>query len=479
MSRTAPLSLRARLLALLLAAVTAAWVAVAAKSYFDARHEFGEMLDAHLAQSAALLMAQTGHELLQEAADGGRRRRHDEKREAHREHKDDDDHDDEHSPKVDIVAPAHRYERRVAFQIWEGDGVLRLRSASAPLERLAAADEGFSDVTLAGKPWRVFSRRDGDHALVVQVGELRELRDALAGRIAAHLLAPLLIALPLLALLIWFGVGRGLAPLARVNEQLGERAPDYLEPVAAAGAPRELRPLIDTLNRLLERMRNALEGERRFTADAAHELRTPLAALRTQAQVALAAADAGSRQHALDQVLAGCDRATRLVEQLLTLSRLDPQAAARRHAPLALRALAAAAVAEAAPRALAKDVDLGLAEGSEQQVRGDADLLALLLRNLVDNAVRYTPRGGEVSVSVSLQDGAVALAVTDSGPGIAAEERDKVLRRFYRVLGSGESGSGLGLSIVQRVCELHGTRLELSDGPGGRGLRAALRLAPA
>ncbi len=471
-------SLRARLLALLLAAVAAAWVVVVAFSYRDARHELGEMLDAHLAQSAALLMAQTGHELLAEASRGERRRKHDDDE----DNRDDDRHDhedDDGGPKVDIVAPAHRYERRVAFQIWEGGDVLRLRSASAPASRLAPHDEGFSDVLVEGRPWRVFSRRDADHGLVVQVGELRELRDELAGRIASHLLAPLLVALPALALLIWFAVGRGLTPLSRLNEQLAQRAPDYLEPVPAEGAPRELRPLIDTLNRLLERVRAALDNERRFTADAAHELRTPLAALRTQAQVALAAEDAGTRRHALEQVLAGGERATRLVEQLLTLARLDPESAARHHVRLSLRPLAAQAVADATPRALAKDIDLGLAEGPEAEVRGDPDLLALLLRNLVDNAVRYTQRGGEVSVALARQAGGVELSVSDNGPGIAREERDKVGQRFYRVLGSGESGSGLGLSIVQRVCERHGTRLVLAEGPDGRGLRASVLLAAA
>jgi two-component system sensor histidine kinase QseC len=468
-------SLRARLLALLLAAVAVAWIAVVVYSYRDARHEIGEMLDAHLAQSAALLMAQTAHELVAQGDDDRGRHRRRRGGDGH----DGDDHHDDDGPEVDIVAPAHRYERRVAFQIWEGDAVLRLRSASAPALRLARRDEGFSDVVLEGRPWRVFSRRDADHGLVVQVGEHRELRDDLAGRIAGHLLAPLLVALPALALLIWLAVGRGLAPLSRVNEQLAQRAPDYLEPLPAGGAPRELRPLIDTLNRLLERVRTALDSERRFTADASHELRTPLAALRTQAQVALAADDAGTRRHALEQMLAGCDRATRLVEQLLTLARLDPEAAARRHGPVALRAVAAQAVADATPRALAKDIDLGLAEGPAIEVLGDPDLLALLLRNLVDNAVRYTQRGGEVSVALERQADGVVLAVSDNGPGIPPGERERVGQRFYRVLGSGESGSGLGLSIVQRICALHGARLVLADGPQGRGLRASVLLPAA
>ena len=469
MSRWRTLSLRGRLLALLLGAMALAWAVVVASSYVDARHEINEMLDAHLAQSAALLIAQAGHEgphglALRERRRGG---------ENHDEPEGDEDR------RVDIVAPAHRYERRVAFQIWEEGGGLRLRSASAPAVRLAAEEQGFSDVLLQGDRWRVFSRRDAFRHLLVQVGERYEFRDSLAKSIAGNLLDPLWVALPALALLVWFGVGRGLSPLVRVNQQLASRAPDYLDPVDAGGAPAEVQPLIDTLNRLLSRVRTALESERRFTADAAHELRTPLAALKTQAQVASAAGDEGVRRHALEQLAAGCDRASHLVEQLLTLARLDPQQAPARFAPVDLRAVASGVVAEVAPAALAKDIELGLAESGGAPVQGDGAMLAVLVRNLVDNAVRYTQPAGEVAVSVEAVAGHVQLLVSDNGPGIPLEERAKVGQRFYRVLGSGESGSGLGLSIVRRICELHGAVMSLTDAAGGRGLSVRVSFPPA
>ena len=447
MSRARAFSLRRRLLTLLLATLAAGWAALVLVTYLDARSEIGEMLDAHLAQSAALLVAQTGHELLED--------------------------DDERE--VQTAEPAHRYERRVAFQIWHDGRTLLLRSASAPAARLSAREEGYSDVMLDGRPWRVFSRWDDTRHFLVQVGEREEFRDHLAKELAGNLLDPFWVALPVFGLLVWFGVGRGLAPLARMNEELGRRAPDFLEPVDDSGAPDEVRPLVGSLNRLLGRVGAALEQERRFTADAAHELRTPLAALKTQAQVAQGAGEAAGRQHALDQVISGCDRAAHLVEQLLTLARLDPQRAGQRHAPVDLRELAVQVLAELAPIALAKNIEIGLAEGPAAQVSGDALMLAVLLRNLVDNAIRYTPPGGEVSVAVERTDREVELSVTDDGPGIPAEERDKVGQRFYRILGSGESGSGLGLSIVLRIAELHRAGVTLGEGRGGRGLRVDVR----
>ena len=442
-------SLRGRLLTLLLASMGMAWIGVVAFSYRDARHEIREMLDAHLAQSAALLIAQSGHEVFE---------------------------DDDHKREVHIAAPAHRYERNVAFQIWEDGARLRLRSASAPLTRLAERDEGFNDVRLEDKRWRVYSRWDETRQFLVQVGERYEFRDELAKKISGNLLDPLWVALPALALLIWIGVGQGLRPLRRVNLQLAQRAPERLDPLDGGRAPREVQPLIDTLNDLLARVRAALDKERRFTADAAHELRTPLAALKTQAQVARAAQDDATRRHALDQVLAGCDRASHLVEQMLTLARLDPQSAAARHAAVDLRSVAAQVVADIAPVALAKDIDLGLADGPALAVKGDAVMLVVLLRNLVDNAVRYTQRGGEVGVAIEAQGSQARIVVTDNGPGIAPDERTKVGQRFYRVLGSEESGSGLGLSIVRRICDLHGAVMSLDSLPAGSGLRATVIL---
>lgn len=432
-------SLRRRLLLLLCGTVLAAWLATAVFTYFDARKEIGEMLDAHLAQSAGLIAAQLEHEL----------------------------EDDRES----MLPRQYKHERKIAFQVWDRKGRLLLRSASAPETRLQSQPEGYGDAQIGGKRWRTFSRWDEGRHYLVQVGERYELREELAERVAGHLLHPLYFALPALALLIWLAVGAGLAPLAGVAREVARRAPDNLAPLDAGRAPREISPLIGALNALFERLRASLEQERRFTADAAHELRTPLAAVKTQAQVAMGARDDAERDRALANVVTGTDRASRLVEQLLTLARLDPQTALPSAQTVELRALAQQGVAELAPAAAAKGVEMSLAPGEAAPVAGDALLIAVMLRNLLDNAVRYTPPGGAVEVSVKPAAGGVSLAVVDTGPGIPAAERDRVFERFHRILGTGEAGSGLGLSIVRRIADLHRAGVCLGAGPGGRGLR--------
>ncbi len=291
-SGRAPTSIKRRLLVMLLGTVAVVWLATAGYSYWDARHEIDELLDAHLAQSAALLVAQTGHEL--------------------------EEIDVEHAPQL------HRYERRVAFQIWERGRTLRLHSANAPNERFSARDEGFSDAVVGDRRWRVFSSWDPKRRFLIQVGEQRSARDEIAARIGRNLLVPLAFALLVLGVLVYLSVSRATRPLANVNRQIAQRDPENLQPIAVDDCPAEVVPLVDGLNRLFGRVTRSIDDERRFTADAAHELRTPIAALRVQAQVARAAADDRERQHALDNVIAGCDRATHLVEQLLTLARLDP-----------------------------------------------------------------------------------------------------------------------------------------------------------
>jgi two-component system sensor histidine kinase QseC len=373
-------SLRRRLLFLLSGTVLAAWLATAVFTYFDARKEIGEMLDAHLAQSAGLIAAQLEHEL-----------------------------EDEHEAKV---PRQYKHERKIAFQVWDRKGRLLLRSASAPEVRLQSQSEGYGDAAIEGKRWRIFSRWDESRRYLVQVGERYELRDELAQSVASHLLHPLAVALPALALLIWFGVGAGLAPLAGVAREVERRAPDNLAHLDEGHAPREISPLIVALNALFDRLRTSLEQERRFTADAAHELRTPLAAVKTQAQVALGATGDAERSRALANVVSGTDRASRLVEQLLVLARLDPQTALPPGQTVDLHALAQQGVAEIVPAATGKGVEVGLAPGDAAPVAGDAVLLAVLLRNLLDNAVRYTPSGG-------------GLAAAGAGCGVAGRRRQR------------------------------------------------------
>lgn len=416
------------------------WVGTVIVTYFDAREELNEVLDAHLAQAAALLIAQTAHDI--------------------------EEIETEHAPQL------HKYARRVAFQVWEHEQ-LRLHSINAPQTPLASREQGFSDSNIAGQRWRVFSSRDASGKLLIHVAEQAEVRDKLAREVAKNLLYPLLIALPLFAILLWLAVSRGLRPLASLTREVALREPENLAPLPIGAAPAEVLPLIDRLNHLFERIAASMQNERRFTADAAHELRTPVAAIKAQAQVARGAQDVTERIHALDSVILGCDRAAHLIEQLLTLARLDSlQKSALESCEL--QTLAAEVIAEMTPLARQKSVQLALAEGEATTVQALPGLLRILLRNLIDNAVRYTPAGTLVQARVDRESGQPHITVSDNGPGIPEEERDKVLERFYRPLGTGEQGSGLGLSIVQRIAAIHGAKLQLASGEAGRGLRVMI-----
>lgn len=299
----------------------------------------------------------------------------------------------------------------------------------------------------------------------------KHLQHELAEALLEALLTPLLFGLPLLGGGIWFATRRGLAPLDEIAALVAARAPHSLDPLAPVAAPTEIRPLVDALDGLFARVGRSLDEERRFTADAAHELRTPLAALVVQAQVAMRAQNAVERDHALAQIAAGSRRAARLVDQLLTLARLDPAAVPARQS-VRLDQLAAEVCANHGAQALEQDIALELDAPQPLTLDGNPDLLRVLLRNLLDNALRYTPAGGKVGVGVTAQAGKIALTVWDTGPGVPAVERDKILQRFHRLAGQDVEGSGLGLSIVARIAELHDARLQLDD--HAPGLRVAL-----
>ncbi|MBI5107326.1 MAG: hypothetical protein HZA62_01130 [Rhodocyclales bacterium] len=307
---------------------------------------------------------------------------------------------------------------------------------------------------------------------------MEEERAELAGEIAKHLLMPMLIALPGLALVLVVAVGFSLRPLQRLTADVGNRAADRLSPIDGTDTPREIAPLIERLNDLFAGIDRALQNERRFTADASHELRTPLAALKAQAQVALAATDEAKRRHALNQILVGCDRATHLVTQMLTLARLDAGTVQPMQA-VALRPVAAEVLALSAGAAVEQHCDLVLKDG-DAPVQGDPLLLQVMLRNLVDNALRHGG-GSEVEVAIGREGTHALLTVSDNGGGIAAADRERVQQRFHRSASADSgatTGSGLGLSIVKRIVELHGGSMTIGDPATGGGtlLRVLLPL---
>jgi len=437
-------SVRRQLLTVLLTVVSAAWFIAAALSFVDARHEVSEVLDAHLAQTAALIMVQW---------DG-----------------DGDEIETEHAPVL------HRYSRRVMFQVWEDGEVLRLHSQNAPNTPLSRVRQRFSETTIAGSRWRVFSTWNARDRVLVQVAEQFNERDELATAVARNFVLPLVITLPILGAVIWIAVGRALRSVTDVNQQVAARAADSASPIDVADAPVEIGALVTNLNSLFERVQQLIEQERQFTGDAAHELRTPLAAIRAQAQVAQGAADDAERIRALNGVIAGCDRATHTVDQMLTLARLEPDAVSFHPGPVDLGVTLKESIGELAPVALAKTMDVGLTNGSGVTVFGDAGLLAILFRNLIDNAIRYSPPGTAVDVAVDATESHARVIVTDAGPGIPADQRGNVGRRFYRAPGTQAPGSGLGLSIVQRIVDLHRGTLQLDTASTGIGLQVVVRL---
>lgn len=447
-------SLQGRLLALVLGVVGTLWVAAGLLSVRDAHHELDELLDGHLAQAAALLIAQQGHP-----------------------GEDDGDED----TVADDAPVLHRYAPRVAFQVWH-EGRLVLHSANAPAEPLAPmadgpAGLGFSTQQHGGAPWRVFAAQGGERDILAFVGERMDARDSILAAVIRGLAGPLLVGLPLLALSAWLAVRGGLAPLRRLATALQQREPDATSPIALPAPPRELQAVTAALNALFARIGRLLDSERRLTADAAHELRTPIAAIAAQAQVALAADDDGTRRHALEGLRAGCDRAARLVEQMLTLARLE-QGGAPPPQPVDLPVLARRIIGDALPLAQAKGQSVELEAPGHGVVHTDETLLGVLLRNLVDNALRYAPAGAQVLVSLQVPaTGAWRLSVEDSGPGMSDAELAHLGERFFRVPGNDAPGSGLGWSIVRRIAQVLALEVRAGRAPSLGGL--AVTLGPA
>ena len=433
-----PSSLQGRLLALLLGVVSVVWLGAAIATWVDARHELDELLDSHLAQAAALLVARQARGT---------------------------DHDE------DLVdAPVlHRYAPRVAFQVWH-EGRLVTRSPNAPQQPMSRSIGGYETLSIGGDTWRVFAAHGAEQDIQVYVAEETEARSAILRAVMRSMLGPMMLALPLLAVAGWWAVRQGLVPLRRLSGQVAQRDPQALQPLALVDPPAEMAPLIAALNGLFERIATLLESERRFTADAAHELRTPVAAIRTQAQVALGATNDAARRHALQATLEGCDRATRLVEQLLMLSRLEslPESVTT---VVDLSALTRRIAAELASAAIAKAQSLELDAPTVCAAHGDETLAAVLVRNLVDNAIRYSPAQAVVHLRVAEDAGQIVLTAEDSGPGLSATELARLGERFFRVLGTGQSGSGLGWSIIRRIAAVQGAKIAVDRSPSLGGLR--------
>jgi signal transduction histidine kinase len=368
-----------------------------------------------------------------------------------------------------LISPSHPYGSDFIIQITNPLGTLVY--ASRPGLVFNRAVLGYADVTLAGERWRVYSKWTGDG--VIQVAQPWRVREQLAREAALRVLAPLILLLLTMAAAVVWIVSRGLAPLRKLASEVERRDAHSLAPLAGSGLPAEAVPLIEELNRLLARLAEAFGKQRAFVADAAHELRSPLTALSLQLQLLDRAPDEAARGEARAKLGAAIERAVHLATQLLTLARHEPEGAPVKPGPVALESPVREAISDVHALAAARGIELGLETAGPAQVLGDPDALRILVRNLVDNAVRYTPAGGQVQVRVrpSEEDGAraedrgrsVVLSVEDNGPGIPMSERERAFDRFFRRPGAAEGGTGLGLAIVKAVAEQHGARVRLED----------------
>ena len=443
------ISIRRRLIISIVLLLSVLWLAATAWAVYDMRQGLQTALDARLASSARMVQTLIGRGDISLASPQPRA-----------------------SSLDQVLNGGLRGEAGLTCQLWSLDGELMSLSQGAPV--MAAPQDipdGYSNRIIDGEHWRLFALTDPTSALRVVTAEKRELRRALLAGIAVAVSTPFALALPAMLLLVWYGVGRGLRPLQSLRDSLQQRHADALEPVAPDGVPIEVAPLVDSLNRLFTRLRQAFERERRFTGDAAHELRTPLAGLKTQLQLARAA-EGEQRERALAQAEAVTDRMGHLVQQLLELARLDAGRAPEGRSDAA--DVARAVIAECSDRAEAQEVALRWQANARSHVAIAPAMLHTALRNLIMNALAHAPAGSRIDICLSVTASHALIEVLDEGPGIPPEQLERVRERFYRSPAADREGSGLGLAIVAAIVERYGGELVLTN--RSPGLRATLRL---
>lgn len=377
--------------------------------------------------------------------------------------------------KLNALAPekkSQRLAKRFLFQIWDKQGHLLLSNPKFPKLSVKNKTDGFHRSLIEGSHWREFITTHPQTRHRILLAEEEDTRNELGHRIAADDFYIMLLTFPLAGFLIWMIIGRGLKSLDRVAEEVANRAPVNLEPVDLEEVPEEITPVIDELNKLFHRLHEGFEREKRFAADAAHELKTPLAALKTQAQVALNCTTLDEKNAALHKLISSVNRSTHIVQQLLTMSRMLPESHSKQeHDHVSLPKISRETLAMLAPYALERNIELELEhQETVGRLPGNATALGILLRNLVDNAIRYTKPEGKVSVRIYEEKKHIVLEVEDNGPGIPKELQQRVFERFFRVLGNQATGSGLGLAIVQQIASLHGATISLHSPKTGSGL---------
>ncbi|MCI3944445.1 two-component sensor histidine kinase [Pseudomonas syringae] len=449
-------SIRRRTLTLIIGLLLAGLLVLTLLNIHDSNHEIAEIYDAQLAQNARLLegvmrmpMEREEHAQLYQAFNLALAQA---------------------EPRVD----GHPYEGKIAFQVWDKDNRSLVHTASTPTFTHPPQGTGFSDFNdLNGHQWRAFVLRDAQHGLLVWVGERDDVRSDLVNRIVRHTVLPNLIGSLLLMIAIWLAIRWGLRPLADFANTLRGRHAGSLHPMHLTSLPTELEPMQAALNRLLGQIQDLLKRERRFIADAAHEMRTPLAVLRVHAQNVLEAQNETQRQQSLSFLIIGVDRTTRLVNQLLTIARLEPGPAPARKTPLDLVGAVRDSLVQLTPWVLSKGLELSFeCDNTSQEVTVDFAALDIALHNLITNAVNFSPEGGQVTVGLVVAEQHFRLSVDDQGPGIDEQERERLFEPFYSR--GNDQGVGLGLAIVQKVALQMGGTVSLENRAEG-GLSASLQ----
>ncbi|MDP2228884.1 MAG: ATP-binding protein [Moraxellaceae bacterium] len=444
-------SIHRQLLLTLLLTLVGAFSLSGLLSYFTTAHEVDELFDAQLIENARVLkgvLNQPGDKVnwgqMQDAL-------------AETTH--------EHPASGDAMASGHAYEKKIAIQVWSADGSnLLLRSPSAPERALAPLRHGFYAQRSGAHLWHVYTSALPANGYWLLVAERSDIRDEVTLNIAASLLIGGIAGLVLATWRVRRSLRRELAPLRKLHDAIAERGPEHLGAIALEAPPEELQPVVSALNHLLGRVNDGIERERRFLADAAHELRTPLAVLRLQAENAIAADATPTQRLHLERLITGVDRSTRVVEQLLLLARLDANAVPFVPRTVAVDEIARDIIASLAPLAHARQQDIGLSQlASQCHIAGEPVLLGALLRNLVENALRHTPEGGSIDVQLQSVGEQLRLSVSDSGPGVAPDVLERLTCRFVRDSQHDTGGSGLGLSIASHIAALHGSALHLAN----------------
>jgi two-component system OmpR family sensor kinase/two-component system sensor histidine kinase QseC len=372
------------------------------------------------------------------------------------------------APRIEV--PPDQGESDFVVQIWDVFGA-RTYVSRPGLPMINQTVLGYADLNLRGQPWRAYGLQTADG--VIQIAQPVRVREALARAAAERVVIPLTLLLPIMIGAVAWIVRRGLTPLRFVAAEVQRRDARSLTPLSIDELPREIAPLVGELNRLLDRLQRSFSAQRAFISDAAHELRSPLTALRLQLQLLDRAPDETGRLQARVRLGSAVERAIHLVEQLLALARNEPQDAAMDFEKVDLAAAAAEGIKDTHDLALARNIDLSLDAAPGLYIQGNREALRTLARNLVDNAVRYTPPGGTVQVRCRSLGNEALLEVTDTGPGIAAQDRERIFDRFYRRAAAQEDGTGLGLAIVKAIAGRHGAQISLDDPPGG-GLQVSL-----